>query len=226
MKVDALRIKVGIFVLVGIVILFAFIFLIGDFSFFERGTKLKIIFGFASGIKPASPVRLAGIDVGTVKETRIFFDNAENKTKVELAVWINGKTNIPVDSKIWINTLGLLGEKYIEIIPGVSTTAFLKDGDTVMGEDPVSIHEITRMASEIAVKVQDSVGSLNEVIKDPQVKESLKETIVNVKEITRKVNEGEGTIGKFVTDDKVYKDVEILVDDLKKNPWKLLHKPK
>ncbi|MFH1655472.1 MAG: MlaD family protein [Candidatus Omnitrophota bacterium] len=226
MKLDSLRLKVGAFVLIAIILLFVFVFLVGDFSVFKPGNRIKAIFEFASGIKTASPVRLAGIDVGTVKDTKIFHDLKDNKTKVEVLLWINGDVKIPSDSRIWINTLGLLGEKYVEIIPGQDTVSFIGDGDIIRGEDPVSIHEITRKAGDIALKIEDSLEDLNQIIDDPETKASLKEIVINLKEVTRKINEGEGTIGKFVTDDKIYKDLEILVDDLKKNPWKLLHKPK
>lgn len=225
-KIDALRLKVGAFVFIGIILLFAFVFLVGDFSIFKPGNNIKVIFEFASGIKTASPVRLAGIDIGTVKNTRIFYDANEKKTKVEVQLWIAGDAKIPSDSKVWINTLGLLGEKYVEIIPGTETASFIKDGDTVKGEDPVSIHEITRMARNIALQLEDSLDDLKEIVEDKETKESLKEIVVNLKEITRKINEGQGTVGKFLTDEKVYNDIELLVDDLKQNPWKLLHKPK
>jgi len=225
-KLDSLRLKVGAFVLMGLILLFVFVFLVGDFSVFGPGNRIKVIFEFASGIKTASPVRLAGIDVGVVKDTKIFFDLKDNKTKVEVLLWIDGELQIPSDSRIWINTLGLLGEKYVEIIPGQDRASFIMDGETVRGEDPVSLHEITRKAGDIALKLEDSLDDLNQIIDDPETKKSLKEIVVNLKEVTRKINEGEGTIGKFVTDDKIYRDLEILVDDLKRNPWKLLHKPK
>jgi phospholipid/cholesterol/gamma-HCH transport system substrate-binding protein len=225
-NVDALRLKVGIFVLVGSILLFGFVFLVGDFSVFKPGNNVKVIFEFASGIKSASPVRFAGVDVGTVKDTRIFYDPSQNKTKVEVLLWIDGTVKIPADSKVWINTLGLLGEKYIEIIPGVDTKSFLSNGDTIIGEDPVSIHELTRKASDIALKIEESLEDLNQIIEDKEIKKSLKEIVINLRDITRKINEGEGTIGKFLTEDKIYNDIEILVDDLKRNPWKLLHKPK
>ena len=225
-RVDALRFKVGAFILAGIILLFGFVFLVGDFSVFKPGNDIKVIFGFASGIKTASPVRLAGVDVGTVKSTQIFYDPEERKTKVEVLLWVDGEVKIPSDSRIWINTLGLLGEKYVEIIPGTDTVSFIGSGDTITGEDPVSIHEITRKAGDIALKIEDTLEDINQIIEDEETKQSLKEIAVNLKEITRKINEGEGTLGKFVTDDKIYSDLEILVDDLKRNPWKLLHKPK
>jgi len=223
-RLDSLQLKVGIFVLIGIIILFGFVFLISDFSVFKPGINIKVIFGFASGVKTASPVRLAGVDASTVKDSLIFFDTKDNKTKVEIRLWVKGDVKIPADSKVWINTLGLLGEKYVEIIPGTNFASIIKDGDTLIGEDPTSVQEITRMAGNIALKLEDSLGQINEIVKDEESKASIKEIITNLRDITRNIKEGQGTIGKFLTDEKIYNDLEILVDDLKRNPWKLLHK--
>ena len=64
-------------------------------------------------------MRLAGVEVGLVKKLQVFVDkNDGGKTKVRVNVWIKDDIAIPADSKITINQLGILGEKYLEIIPG------------------------------------------------------------------------------------------------------------
>jgi phospholipid/cholesterol/gamma-HCH transport system substrate-binding protein len=151
---------------------------------------------------------------------------------VELTVWLTGDTKVPVDSSAWVNTLGLLGEKYIEIIPGTNYTEFLKEGDALVGDDPISMQEITNLGRKIALKLDDSINHVNDVIKDETTKENLKETIDNLKYLTgtlrsimERIETGQGTIGRLIYDDKIADDLEGFVEDLKKNPWKLLHKP-
>jgi len=228
-----LEFKVGIFVSVGIIILIGFVFLIGDFSFFKPGWHLKIVFGFANGVKLSAPVRFAGIDAGKIQDISVFYDPKTEKTVVELLVWLKGDTRVPVDSKAWVNTLGLLGEKYIEIVPGSNYTEFLKEGDILMGEDPISMQEITDLGRKIALKLEDSIDNINEVIKDEQTKEDFKDVIHNLKALTssakvamQEVEKGQGTIGRLIYDEKIADDLESLVEDLKRHPWKLLHKSK
>lgn len=204
----ALELKVGIFALIAIVILFIIIFSIGDVYLFIRpGYNIKAIFGFVSGLDVASPVRLAGVTVGEVKDLKVFYDEADHRTKVEALVWLKRDVNIRKDAEFYINTLGFLGEKYIEIISaGPEEVGFLSSGDTVMGRDPVPIEKLTMMGQAITAQLSEGLEALNEVIGDPETKAALKETLQNSAQFTR--------------------DLKELVADLKVHPWKLFREPR
>lgn len=201
-----LELSVGVFIIIGLFILVSFVFLIRDFQIVKPGYKFDIIFGFANGVKMSAPVRLSGVDVGEIKGLKIFYDPNEQKTKVKVHVWVSEEAKIPIDSQIWINTLGLLGEKYIEIIPGKDYSVFVKSNDSIAGQDPVSMEEITKETKRIVLKFDQMVNGLNSVLE--------------------RINSGQGTIGKFIYDDTVYKNIEDMSDDLKRHPWKLLFKTK
>src|SRR5437867_6361534 len=143
-----LEMKVGLVVIVGFLALTVFIFSISDFSAFEKGRTIKIIFGFANGVKKSAPVRFAGVDSGLVKDINVFYDRKDGKTKVEIIAWLKGGTEIPKDSKVCINQLGLLGEKYIEITPGVDTEKILEENDTMIGEDPIPVEKLSSMIAD------------------------------------------------------------------------------
>lgn len=198
MKAISFEVKVGIFVLIGFIILFIMIFSIGDVYMFKPGYRVMVRFNFANGIAMNAPVRLAGIEVGEIDNIRIYYDTGEEGTKVELSAWIKKDVSIEEDAKAVINTLGLLGEKYLEIFPGKSKR-FLADSSTLVGIDPVSTENMT-----IEVKrLLDNLSSIVESIKN-----------------------GEGTMGRFLTDDSIYQNLEDFTLDIKKNPWKLMNKPK
>ena len=201
-----LELLVGAFIFIGLIILVLFVFLIRDFQIIKPGYKFDIIFGFANGVKVSAPVRLAGVDVGEVKSLKIFYDPASQRTKVRVKAWVAQESRIPLDSDVWINTLGLLGEKYIEIIPGNDYNLLVKNGDVVSGEDPVSMEEVTKEAKKIVLKFDGALNGLNDIL--------------------GRISSGEGTIGKLIYDGTVYKNLEEMSDDLKRNPWKLLYKSK
>src|SRR3989338_4372749 len=226
-----LELKVGIFVIAAIILLIVFVFMISDISLFKPGWNLKLIFGFADGVKLAAPVRVAGVDMGKVKDIKMFYDTQDKKTVVEIMVWLSRDARIPVDSKAWVNQLGLLGEKYVEIIPGKNYSSYLKDGDQLAGEDSISMRELGELGRKIATKLDESINGFNEVFKDEKMRTSLKDLIVNLKGTTDSLNSifariknGEGTIGKLLYEDTIYKDLEGLTSDLRANPWKLLRK--
>ncbi|MFA5038377.1 MAG: MlaD family protein [Candidatus Omnitrophota bacterium] len=204
-RTRSLEVKVGIFVFLGLVILTWFIFRIGDLKLTTRGYSVRVLFGFANGIKQGAPVRIAGVDKGEVKEIRLTH-NAEGKPQVFIRIWVEGDAQIPVDSRAWVNTLGLLGEKYLEIVPGKDYNKVLVHDSLLVGEDPTSVQEVTDLAKDIALSTKDTLDTLNNVMKD--------------------MREGRGTVGKLFTDESLYNDVEEMFADLKKNPWKLLYRPK
>lgn len=224
-KENHLELKVGIFVVLGFIALTILIFSISDFSFFEKGKSIKVVFGFANGVKKAAPVRLAGVDVGSVKDVKVYYEAATKKTRVDIYIWVTEKTEIPADSKVWINQLGLLGEKYIEIIPGVDQEHLLGDQAVLAGDDPIALEQISEMISKIAKKLEISIDGFNDVVASTKNKESLEETLAGLNIIVSNIKEGKGTLGRFLSDDAIFDNLQDFSADLKVNPWKLLYRP-
>jgi len=194
------ELKVGIFIAVGIIIFFIIVFSIGDVYLIKKGYHIDVVFNFANGIREGAPVRLAGVNVGQIDRIDIFFDENDRRTKIKLLAWVDSNDiHIERDSLAVINTLGLLGEKYLEIFPGTTENNMLENGDMIVGRDPISTEAITEKVSELA----DSTAI-----------------------VMKRLADGEGTVGKLLTEDKIYNDLEAFVEDIKKHPWKLLHKPR
>ncbi|HLD69974.1 MAG TPA: MlaD family protein [Candidatus Omnitrophota bacterium] len=224
-KESNLELKVGAFVVSAFILLTAFIFSISDFSAFQKGENLKVIFGFANGLKKAAPVRFAGVDCGRVKETNVFYDKKEGKTKVQVDIWLKAGTDVPVDSVVTINQLGLLGEKYVEIIPGASVD-LLRDGSALIGKDPIAMEKISEMVTQLAQKVDKSIEGFNSVVNNRKNQESLENTLLGISDIVTNVREGKGTVGRLFFDESLFENLHDLTSDLKDNPWKLLYRPK
>jgi phospholipid/cholesterol/gamma-HCH transport system substrate-binding protein len=195
----AFELKVGLFILIGIVILFFIVFSIGDIYFTKPGYHIKVFFNFASGIGPSSPVRVVGVGAGHVEGVQIVYDEKEKRAKAEVYAWIQESVKIEDDALVTINQLGLLGEKYLEIFPGTPGRPFLKDNETIIGRDPVSMDKVTDHLAKLSESVSSIVGRLEN---------------------------GEGTVGKLLTDDTIYKNLVEFTDDIKRHPWKLLAKPR
>ncbi len=225
--------KVGLFVLVAIGAFTIFLFSISDTSVFKEGKSVEVTFGFANGLKKNAPVRIAGVDEGIVKDIQLFFDRQDGRTKAKVDLWINKETQIPNDSVVMINQLGLLGEKYIEIVPGIDTVNFFQDGHKVIGKDPIAQEAISSKVLDVAKKLEDSISGVSKIINDPQNQESLRTTLkevseasISIKEIVAQTKEGKGTVGKLFYDDRLYENLQGLTADLKENPWKILYRPK
>ncbi len=222
-KETNLELKVGAFVLIAIGCLTLAVMSISNFSFFEKGRGVHVMFGYANGLKKAAPVRLAGVEAGLVKSIDISTEGGATKVKVEL--WIHEGVGIPADSRVTINQLGLLGEKYIEITPGQSQQV-LQDNGTLASADPVPVEKITQRIDSLTAKLEATMDGINNGVLTEQNKQSFADILSGVKNIVDEIQRGKGTLGMFLYNPNIYKNLEELSSDLKDNPWKLLYRPK
>ena len=187
MKKAGLELKVGIFVLIALAGLATLVFKAGDF-YLKPGYTIRIIFYFVSGVDKGSPVRLAGVNVGEITEVHIT-RNAEGATQAEMMAWIMKGASIEEDAEARINSLGLLGEKYVEIIPGTGGNKILSDGGTLIGKTPAAPETITESGSRLINKIEYTFDNVNEVVADPKFKVSLKNTFGNAEGMTQNLRE-------------------------------------
>ena len=218
-----LELKVGVFVFVGIIILAMAVLSIGKFRTWTSGYRVSFIYNFVNGVKLGAPVRFAGVDSGEVRSIKFFFVPQEQKTKIKIICWISKDVRVPLDSTIWVNTLGLLGEKYIEIMPGKDYNHCLAANQSMEGLDPIPMHEVFRLGKNIADTVNESFmklkrgeGTLGKLLYDDALYKELEAAIKN----------REGTVGRLIYDDALYKELEALIIDIRKHPWKLFFKTK
>jgi phospholipid/cholesterol/gamma-HCH transport system substrate-binding protein len=220
-----LEVKVGMFVVLAIVCLVAFVFSISDFSVFKKGVSYRVVFSYANGLKKGAPVRVAGVDAGHIRQIRVMYDAATRATSVLADVWMQEGYVIPSDSKFLINQLGLLGEKYLEVMPGASAQVMSADL-VARGEDSVPMETITRTIGAVGEKVGVVLDSINNGILTEANKVALALTLANVASVTQGIKDGQGTVGKFLTDPALFNNLDEMSADLKANPWKLLYRPK
>ena len=152
--------KTGILVLVCLAALGALILKVGNFKFFQEGYTVKSQLHYSAGVKKHAPVRLSGVDVGEVKDIQIIYGD---QTIVELVLWLRDGVKIRLDSKAYVTTLGLMGEKYIEIKAGTSAAEFAKPGDLIPGQDPVRLEELIEMATKVATDIGQMAKDISKV---------------------------------------------------------------
>ncbi|MBI4353248.1 MAG: MCE family protein [Candidatus Omnitrophica bacterium] len=248
MKRRNLELRVGLFVFVALGLLAALVFKAGDF-YLKPGYTLRFIFNFVSGVDAGSPVRLAGVNVGEVKSIRVIRSEA-GETQAEIIAWIAQDIHIEEDAEVRINSLGLIGEKYVEILPGTSGAKTLSDGGVLAGKAPVVLEKLTESGARLVRKLEETVDHINEVVSDPEFRtavkdtftkasgtfseaeifsrnlvgatEDLKEAAKSAKVILARLRDGEGSIGRLLKDETLAKDLEAFAKEIKVHPWRLL----
>jgi phospholipid/cholesterol/gamma-HCH transport system substrate-binding protein len=170
--------KVGLLVLVSLIILGAAILLVGDFRL-ERGYTIKVLFNDISGLQVRAPVKTAGVQIGEVTKVDLI------RGKAQVTLWIKGNLSVFSDARATIASTGLIGTKYLELFLGTKTDRPLKEGDMLVGIDPVSFDKIINEGLKGFTDLADAV---KEFTGDKEMKDSLKKIFTNVSSVMEKVN--------------------------------------
>lgn len=175
------ELKVGIFVVVILFLFGAGVFAIGSHQkYFQRQYTLWTSFSNISGLIVGAPVSLAGLTVGRVNAI-IFPDDPGDKTiKVELKIKKGVQKRIRGDSIASIQTMGLLGDKYVEISLGSPEHNILQDEDRMPSVNPIDLFTY-------AAKVEEAIDALNTIL-------------IDVKEISGQIRGGKGLLHGILYD--------------------------
>lgn len=184
MAVNLSRARLGIFVFLGAVLLVIAIFLIGNKeSLFKSTFTIKTYFSTVEGLRSGAPVRLSGIDVGSVSDIEIA-DDTTGRVIVSMNISSDVQQFIRKDTRASIETEGLVGNKIVILSVGSVSYPVVQNGGWIPSKNPLSI-------SKIIEESQGTLSYLREITKD-------------FAEISSKINRGEGTIGKILNDDELY----------------------
>lgn len=174
--------KVGAFFLVALAITGLLIWKIEDLRI-GRGVTQKVTVQFkdVGGLDEKTAVRVAGVRVGRVTKIHL----VEGKALVEIE--LDRDVALRQGASASIESLGLLGEKYVELVPGPFGAPPLPDNSVIVGGVPVSFDEITKLARDIEVDIKEITRSLKDSIGGPEGEERLVSLVENMRVISEQV---------------------------------------
>lgn len=200
--------KVGMFVLVGILILAYFTLKVGKIEVTEKGYIIYAVFDTVSGLDEKSVVKMAGVPIGKVVSIRL----ENGKAKVRMS--IKEDVDIPADSTISLASEGLLGEKYIEIIPGEEKEKVIQPESVLSKSTPgANFDEFVRKITIMADDIKKVTESLAEALGEEEGKESLKAIVTNLRDSTRMFRDLMDDLGEVTGESK--QDMKILIANLR-----------
>ncbi len=172
--------KIGLFMLVGLIILGAFIIKIEDIPIGERGDRqtVRAVFPSVAGLDRQAAVRIAGVRVGKVEEIQL------DGNRALLVLSLQPDVRLHQGAAAQIANLGMLGDKYVEIVPG-DPTAPLLDPDTILeGGSPPSFDDVLRVANDIGADVKQVTAALRDSLGGAEGAQAISEIVANIREIT------------------------------------------
>jgi len=176
--------KVGLFVLVGLIILGYMSFRVGEYGFgLKKGYPVNVVFDNVAGLEKDASVQIAGVEVGRVEKIRL----KDGKALVTMRILPD--VRLAKDVTAAIKTHGILGEKYIEIIPGTKGEVFLKEGEQITRVvRQADIDKLLNRVGSIADDIKVVTTSLSKVLGGEEGEESLRSIVRNTRDLTANLN--------------------------------------
>jgi phospholipid/cholesterol/gamma-HCH transport system substrate-binding protein len=188
------KIKLGIFISLGIAVLIFGIYFIGERQQLFRNTfRISGVFKDVGGLQAGSNVRFSGVNVGTVDNINIVSDSSVN---VEIVIDENARKFIKKDAIASIGSDGLMGNKILIIAPGTGGKMEIENNDTIETIQPINMDDvmislkstidnashITSDLSRITGTIQSGKGTIGRLLMDKSLAESFDSTFVNLQE--------------------------------------------
>jgi phospholipid/cholesterol/gamma-HCH transport system substrate-binding protein len=186
--------RLGLFVLLALVLFAVGIFWIGKKQFLFSSTyELSADFTNAAGLFEGSVVRVGGTQQGTVTHINLP-SRPDQKVHVIMNLTDVTKQVIREDSNASISSEGLVGDKYVEISFGSPDSPSVKNGSRIKALPPLQIADLINKTNGLLDTAQGSM-------------EQIQATAENLKMISGKINQGQGTAGALINDKSLYKNI-------------------
>ncbi|RJP64709.1 MAG: MCE family protein [Candidatus Abyssobacteria bacterium SURF_17] len=161
MAYKADEVKVGLVIVVSLLILAGFIVSILGLQIGRPTDSYTTALRFAGGIEPGTPVRFGGMQVGRVAAVNVL---ETDNTRIQLTMSIDKDTPVKADSEVFINTIGFLGDYYLEISTGSQDKPLLPPGSEIKGRELPSLYDMIARAQSAIEKVDATLVILNDKV--------------------------------------------------------------
>ena len=184
---------VSLFILLGLVFLLAGILMIGNLhATFKNKMKVIAFFDDVEGLETGNNVWFSGVKIGTVGKLSFY---QESQVEVVINLEMKAQEYIRKNAKIKIGSDGLIGNKILIIYGGTSTTKRVEPGDTLQVEKTFSQEDMLNTLQENNVNLLSITSDL--------------------KIVSKNLLAGEGTLGKLLSDNKVYENIDAATRSLR-----------
>lgn len=217
---------------VGIVVAIAFLVLMAATVYITREGGLPLFGGQytvysylrdVNGLKAGAPVHLSGVEVGSVQRVEFAEPGGPAPVRVTLTLRTDVQDRVTTHSLITVGSLGVLGEKMLDVDPGPPGGDPIADMGTVPGEaegDPIKgiladASATMKDIRDIAREIQEGEGTLGALLKREQLHDTLLSLIGRAEEVFEALDRQDGTFGKLIHDPKIYDNLNDLIANMR-----------
>ena len=170
---------------------------------FASTYRLVTHFGNIQGLLPGAPVWLAGKEVGRVSSIHFGAVGSDRPVIVELRVALSVQERIRADSTASVQTVGLLGDSYVEVSVGSIETPILEDGAEIYALNPANLSEVVATGTRALENIATLAENLNTVVTSFSAvggENRLVEVVGSLADIVGQIQEGSGLLHSLIYD--------------------------
>ena len=217
------ELRVGIFVLVGILVIGLGVFYVTGTGAWGAKYRLVTYLPEVDGLTLGAQVTLDGVEIGNVDNIRIAQRKPGEKPDANRSVQVVVRVNrsfqdyIRADSTATLLTQGFLGDRVLSVERGY-TGRVLQDGEEIPGVEEKAIKQVldrgadlmqnlnnlSTQISSVVGGIQRGQGTLGKIVADPTLYNHLNATLERADQLSTSIQQGQGTLGKLVASDELY----------------------
>ena len=212
------ELKIGLIAIFALVMTIIMIFLLsGEGGFFAETYNVKTVFPNIAGLKPGAPVRLAGMEIGTVEATDLVGEQVE----VTMELPRERQALITTGSTASLGSVSLLGEGAVDITASDEGTPIPEWGYVPSGRAVGSIGDVAVQATEGIEQLTDVLrdiragrGTVGQLFTNDSLYRELDGLVAAAETVAQKVNAGRGTLGRLINDPAAAQSLETSLENL------------
>jgi len=196
--------RVGMFVIAGLVLLGAIVFLLGgEKGVFATYVEYTASFQTIEGLQVGSPVRLAGIEVGRVEDITFYDDPNDRRVQVRMTVQSKYAQRVRADSAAAVGSRGLLGDKVIDITLGTADQPVVEEGGELLAQGSADFTEMIKKGTAVlenTVAITNDVRELVASYNTPAFKDDVAGLVSSTRDVLDEVKGGKGALHQLIYD--------------------------
>jgi len=218
------QLKVGVVIVIAILIMILAMFKLGQAAnLFTKRYELITFLQAANGLREGGSVAVAGQISGVVKRIDFLPVDGDTTRNLRVVMQVDETVHDQIrgDSEARLRTLGLLGDKIIDISPGTPKTSPLQNGDTlrvsealdyeqVLTKAASAVDDVVGLAHDMRSLTQSLVsgkGTIGQLLTNPALYNQLESTLGRTNALLARVQNSNGTMARFLDDPKLYDEM-------------------
>jgi phospholipid/cholesterol/gamma-HCH transport system substrate-binding protein len=200
LKEMTMEVTVGVVMFMILLTLGIFTIVLSRENIFKKNYPVKIMFSNVMGLSEGDNVVLRGVKIGTVKQMTVVSNG------VMVIISLDYNPDFHEDYSIEVMPSSVLGGRYLNLKEGTARAPKLPDDAVLKGKPPIDLID----------EASGTITAIREALEEGGILKNLEKTMANFKDVSTRLSRGEGTLGKLMTDDSLYRELQTISVDLKK----------